>query len=223
VIADYSQMELRIAAEISKDQTMLNAYSNGIDLHRLTASIITGKSIEKITKDERQAAKVVNFGLIFGMGAEGLMNYAREKYSVQMTIQEANDFRSRFLTAYKGIDTWQKRTGNTLCQETRTLGNRRRIWAAPAPLTELLNTPIQGTAADIVKKALCLLPERLKYTKAKLVGCVHDEIILEAPELNAEKASNILEETMIEAGKCYLKKIPVEVEVSVADSWAGKK
>lgn len=222
MIADYSQMELRIAAEICKDQTMINAFSRRLDLHRLTAAIISGKEMEQITKDERQAAKAVNFGLIFAMGAEGLMNYAREKYGVQMTLQEANDFRSRYFSTYKGIRAWHKKVGNTPCQETRTIGNRRRIWAAPAPLTELLNTSIQGTAADIVKKALSLLPERLRDTEAKLIGCVHDEIILEVQEFHAEKASKILKDTMIEAGKYYLKEVPVEVDVSIADSWAGK-
>jgi DNA polymerase-1 len=221
-MADYSQIELRIAAEITGDETMINAYQNALDLHRFTASIVIGKSVDQVTKQERQAAKAVNFGLIFAMGADGLMNYAKDKYGVEMTIMEAQNFRTRFFSVYQGIGAWHKRVGNIVSQETRTLGHRRRIWTKRAPLTELLNTPIQGTAADIVKNALSLLPERLIDTEAKLIGCVHDEIILEVQEFKAEKASKILEETMIEAGKYYLKKIPIEVEVFVSDSWAGK-
>jgi DNA polymerase-1 len=222
IMADYSQIELRIAADITGDETMIKAYQNGLDLHKLTASIIIGKPVDLVTKKERQAAKAVNFGLIYAMGAEGLMNYAKEKYGVQMKLQQANDFRARFFSVYQGISAWHERVGNTVSQKARTLGHRQRIWTERAPLTQLLNTPIQGSAADIIKKALSLLPKKLKITGSKLIACVHDEIILEVPELFAKEASLILEETMIEAGKYYLKKVPVEVDVSIADSWAGK-
>ena len=114
------------------------------------------------------------------------------------------------------------RVGNTVSQEARTLGHRKRIWTERAPLTQLLNTPIQGSAADIIKKALSLLPQRLKITGSKLIACVHDEIILEVPEPSAKEISLILEQTMIEAGNYYLKKVPVEVDFSIADSWAEK-
>ena len=222
IIADYSQIELRIAAEITGDKTMIKAYQNGLDLHRLTASIIIGKSVDLVTKRERQAAKAVNFGLIFAMGAEGLMNYAKEKYGVQMTLLQANDFCARFFSVYQGISAWHERVGNTVSQEARTLGHRKRIWTERAPLTQLLNTPIQGTAADIIKMALSLLPQRLKMTGSKVIACVHDEIILEVTDPCAKETSLILEQTMIEAGNYYLKKVPVEVDLSIADSWAGK-
>ena len=107
-------------------------------------------------------------------------------------------------------------------QETRTLGNRRRLWNGHARLTELLNTPVQGTAADIIKKALALLPTKLQVTGSKIIACVHDEIVLEVPESCGKETSIILEQTMIQAGNYYLKKVPIEVDVSIADSWAGK-
>ncbi len=92
----------------------------------------------------------------------------------------------------------------------------------PAKITELLNTPVQGTSADITKKALCLLPQRLLGVGARIIGTVHDEIILEVNEKMANDAAAILESTMIEAGKAYLSKVLVEMEVTIAETWAEK-
>lgn len=92
----------------------------------------------------------------------------------------------------------------------------------PPPITELFNTPVQGTAADITKKALALLPPRLGGTGAKIIGTVHDEILLEAPEEKADEAGRILRKAMMDAGRTYLSKVPVEVEVKIVESWAGK-
>lgn len=222
IMADYSQIELRIAAEVTGDETMIKAYQIGLDLHRLTASIILGKPVDLVTKQERQAAKAVNFGLIFAMGAEGLMNYAQNIYGVHLTIQQAQDFIGRFFGAYQGIANWHRNARESLAHETRTLGNRRRLWNASAPLTEILNTPIQGTSADILKRALSLLPGALTVTDSRIIACVHDEIILETPTNNAEEASHILVQTMIAAGEYYLKNVSVDVDVTVSDNWAGK-
>lgn len=222
VIGDYSQMELRIAAEISNDNKMIQAFTKNIDLHKLTAAIVTGQNIGQVGPAERQAAKAVNFGLIFAMGAESLMNYARETYGVEMTLQNAQRFRERFFDAYKGLSEWHQMVASSPSQETRTKSNRRRLWNGAAPLTELLNAPIQGTASDILKGALVLLHEKLNDTGSKIIACIHDEIILETLDRDSSWAAGILEETMVAAGKLYLKKIPVEVEVSISDSWAGK-
>jgi DNA polymerase I-like protein with 3'-5' exonuclease and polymerase domains len=222
VIGDYSQMELRIAAEISQDPRMIQAYSQNVDLHKLTAAIVTGKQMQQVTGDERQAAKAINFGLIYAMGAEGLLIYARNTYGVKVSIEQAQDFRRRYFDFYAGIANWHKEVDNSRLQETRTLGNRRRVWKDSPPLTELLNTPVQGTSADILKRALCLLSEALQDTDSKIIGCVHDEIILEVPEENAFEVSILLKQKMVEAGQHYLKKISVELDVAVADNWAGK-
>lgn len=162
MIADYSQIELRIAAEISQDKRMIDAYQKGEDLHRLTASLVTGKSIADITKDERSAAKAVNFGLIYAMGAKTLKEYSLNNYGVSMTLQQAKEFRSKFFLAYQGISRWHKDVKRKVTRETRTLGNRRREWMDSPKITELLNSPVQGTSADITKKALCILQERSK-------------------------------------------------------------
>jgi DNA polymerase I-like protein with 3'-5' exonuclease and polymerase domains len=222
IIADYSQIELRIVAEITGDETMIKAYQNDMDLHRMTAAIITGKHLEKISKSERQAAKAVNFGLIYAMGAEGLMTYAQNTYGVCLTIQQARNFICRFFNAYSGIARWHRDNRESTSSETRTLSGRRRLWKYTSPITEKLNTPIQGTSADILKKALSILPNSLSGTRSKIVACVHDEIVLEIPVDHAKEASRILVQTMITAGEQYLKKVPVEVDVTISDNWADK-
>lgn len=222
VIADYSQIELRIAAEISQDRMMIDAYSKGLDLHQLTASLVTGKQIGQITKEERQAAKAVNFGLIYAMGADGLRAYAKETYGVNMTKDLALIFRQRFFAGYQGLANWHRLTGLKPAFEVRTLSGRRRQWQFPAKITELLNTPVQGTSADILKVALAQLPEALAGTGAKIIGCIHDEVILEVPEDRTEEAAGILKDVMEAAGRKYLKRVPVLAEPSIANSWAEK-
>jgi len=223
IIADYSQIELRIAAEISQDRRMIDAYQKGEDLHRLTASLVTGKSIAEITKDERSAAKAVNFGLIYAMGAKTLKEYSLNNYGVSMTLQQAKEFRSKFFSAYQGISQWHQDVQLKVERETRTLGNRRREWGEGfVNVAELLNTPVQGTSADITKRALSILQERSQGSGIRIVGCIHDEIIIEAPIANTETAAGILKDSMIDAGKIYLKEVPIVVDVSVADNWYQK-
>jgi DNA polymerase I-like protein with 3'-5' exonuclease and polymerase domains len=223
VIADYSQIELRIVAEISQDQRMIEAYQKGEDLHRLTAALVIGKSITDITKDERSAAKAVNFGLIYAMGAKTLKEYSLNNYGVSMTLQQAKEFRGKFFSAYQGVSKWHQDVQLKAEKETRTLGNRRREWGEGfVNIAELLNTPVQGTSADITKKALCILQNRLQDSRIKIIGCIHDEIITEAPVAETETAVQILRESMIDAGEMYLKNVPVLVDVSVADNWYEK-
>ena len=223
IIADYSQIELRIAAEISKDPVMIEAYSKGQDLHTLTASIITGKPAEEVTKNDRQLAKAVNFGLIYGAGAETLRDYAKSNYDIDLTLKDAEHFRRKFFKLYRGLSRWHDRVNSRQEYVTHTLGGRYRKFNRKYKykLTDRLNSPVQGTGADILKKALVLLRPQIKCL-AKLVHIVHDEIILETPAERAEEVKKILEETMIEAGQYYIKMVPVEVEGNICDSWAEK-
>jgi DNA polymerase-1 len=222
VVADYSQIELRVAAELSGDRRMIEAYQNDEDLHRLTAALIADKSLDQVKKSERQAAKAVNFGLIYAMGAKGLAEYAYNNYGVQMSLKQAETFRKRYFEAYQGIARWHGAIKRRLPREMRTMGDRLRRWQDEPKLTELLNTPVQGTAADITKAALAKLPIALKETGARLIGTVHDEILLEAPEGKAEQAAQILQQAMEQAGQRYLKKVPVKAEVAIALNWAEK-
>lgn len=222
IIADYSQIQLRIAAEISKDKRMIKAFKKRKDLHRLTASLITGKELDQVTDEDRKAAKAVNFGLIFGMGAKGLQAYAQESYGVTLSEKRSRAFRERFFESYPDLAGWTRQIWEDKPKEARTLSGRRRQWQEQAKLTELCNTPIQGTEADIVKEALARLVKRLEHIGAKIVGCIHDEILVEAPEDSAEEVAKTLKKTMEKAGGKYLKKVPVVAEVKVASSWAEK-
>jgi len=131
-------------------------------------------------------------------------------------------FRNTFFESYSGIATWHHTLKVGASRETRTLTGRRRAWTETPKITALYNTPVQGTAADITKKALGLLPKRLADTGAEIIGTVHDEIIREVPEKMADYAAAILRETMIKAGEAYLSRVPVEVEVTIADTRAEK-
>lgn len=221
VIADYSQIELRVAAAISRDPVMIKAYKNNEDLHRETAAVLIGKKPSEITKEERQLAKAVNFGLLFAMGARGLSNYAESGYGVKMSVKEAQEFIERFFNHYTGLKYLKRRVGLSSQHEVRTLSGRRYLLSEDTGLSVKLNIPVQGTAADLLKIALGRLPRALEDTGAMIVAIVHDEIILEVPESAAEKAKRILVEVMEGAGD-GLMDVPLVAEATIADSWAGK-
>jgi len=220
VVADYSQIELRVAAEITQDSRMITAYKNEEDLHKLTASLMLNKSIDMITKKERQAAKAVNFGLIYAMGAEGLKQYATGSYGVDMTIEQANEFRWRFFKAYTGIQKWHYNLKKNPPIESRSLTGRKFTFNSNAGLAALSNTPVQGTAADIAKKALGLLVDRLKGSETHIVGIIHDEILLETLDEKANEIAILLKSTMEEAGNSILKKVPCKADVNISQNWA---
>jgi DNA polymerase-1 len=228
VKADYSQIELRIAAKISGDERMLEAYERGDDLHTITARGITGK--EEITKEKRKLAKAVNFGLLYGQGAEGLRNYARGSYGVEMDLEEAKRYRKRFFETYPGIKGWHEREwhelkrGNT---ETCTLTGRRRTGIKS--FNERVNSPVQGTGADGLKLALALLYEqRDGYPGAVPILAVHDEIVVECGKDRAKEVQIWLEGAMKEGMEAVLNSpgvegpsVPVEVEIESSRSWGG--
>jgi DNA polymerase I len=219
VIGDYSQIELRVAAQITQDDRMIKAFREGQDLHVLTASLITGKPLGDITKEERQQAKAVNFGLAFGMGSKGLARYARTEYGLTMSEEQADTFKRKFFEGYPGLRVWHRKNGVTQPEETRTPSGRRRRWADKAPFTQLLNSPVQGLAADCTKKAFSMLPAALTGTGARLIGTVHDEIIIEAPEGRAKEVAQILKVVMEKAAGAYIRDVPVVADVSITDSW----
>jgi DNA polymerase-1 len=224
VIADYSQIELRIAAKISGDKEMLNAYAEGRDLHTLTARSLTGR--EEVTKDDRKLAKAVNFGLLYGMGAKGLRSYALRSYGVELSLEEAALYRRRFFQTYPGLKSWhddERRAWQRGGTETRTLTGRRRMDVQR--LTDRLNAPVQGTAADGLKLALALLWERrTECPGAEPIIACHDEVVVECDEDRGEEAKRWLEKAMIEGMEAVLHSMdevdaPVEVEARIARSW----
>jgi DNA polymerase I len=228
VIADYSQIELRIAAKISGDQEMLSAYAEGRDLHTLTAQSLTGR--EEITKDDRKLAKAVNFGLLYGMGAKGLRVYALKSYGVDMSLDEAALYRRRYFETYPGLKRWhdnERRAWLRSGTETRTLTGRRR--KDVERLTDRLNAPVQGTGADGLKLALSLLWERRDECPGAvpIIVC-HDEVVVECNADKAEEAKEAkewLDQAMNDGMDAVVNvtepHIHIEVEASVFKTWVG--
>eukprot|EP00916_Digyalum_oweni_P026416 GHVL01043404.1.p1 GENE.GHVL01043404.1~~GHVL01043404.1.p1 ORF type:complete len:1456 (+),score=379.99 GHVL01043404.1:481-4368(+) len=222
VIADFSQIELRIAAEISKDKKMIEAYQQGLDLHKLTASLVTGKPLEQINKSDRQLAKAVNFGLIYGMSPWKFKEYAATSYGVAMSTQDARKFHKAYFESYKGVAEWHSKARLLRSRCTRTLSGRRAEFIEWS-FTRSLNYPVQGTSADMTKDALASMLGALReFPNSKVVMCVHDEILVETPANYADQVLKILEHEMVTAGQKYLKVVPCVAEGAAGDSWAEK-
>jgi DNA polymerase-1 len=225
VKADWSQIELRIAAVLADDHNMLAAFRSGEDLHKLTAAKVLGISLDQVGKEHRQLAKALNFGLLYGMGAKRLQGNAATEYKVSLTESQASAHRKRFFSAYPGLARWHAHTGARLEEEaeleTRTLTGRRR--QGISKYTVALNSPVQGTGADGLKLALARLYEhRAEVPDAQLIACVHDEIVAECPEEGAAQTATWLKHHMIAAMTEIIgDSVPVEVETTIGRDWAG--
>jgi DNA polymerase-1 len=219
VKADYSQIELRIAAVIAQETRMLHAYQQGEDLHVVTAASVLGRANGAVSSEDRQAAKALNFGLIYGMGADTLREHAASGYGVHLTPQQAVQFRERFFGTYPGLRRWH-RSQREGAVDTRTLAGRRRIGVGR--FTEKLNAPVQGSGADGLKAALALLWEtRHECPSAVPVLCVHDEVVLECDATEAEHARDWLVACMVQGMQSVLTQVPVVVEAKVICDWSG--
>ena len=204
VVADYSQIELRIAALMADDRVMLDAFRTGTDLHRLTASLIAGVPMDSVTSEMRSKAKAIAFGILYGMGAEGLQKYAASSFGVSMSREEAIRARNAFFDSYRGIKHWRDkrqavgrhdRTVTTVGGLIRDMGREPKGWS----LQQALNTPIQGSAAEVLLEALARLPQALEGLDAHLIHHVHDEIVLEVNHRDVETAKLALKQAMVEA------------------------
>ena len=229
ITADYSQIELRIMAEVSEDPAFLKAFQEDTDLHTLTASQMFRVPLSKVDKDKRFQAKSINFGLMYGRGPTSL------SYQIGLGVEEARKLLDVYFASYKKVKRWLDDTGRRAVREkaVRTLGGRRRMFALPErahPEYDRLisgierqgkNMPIQGTSADITKYALAFIYRELlkRNLDAYLIHTVHDEIVAEAREDVASEAAKLIEEQMIRAGEKLLKKVPVKVEVHISDCW----
>jgi DNA polymerase-1 len=218
--ADYSQIELRIAAELTGDGRMLAAYRGGEDLHTVTAAAVLGRSLDAVRPEDRQAAKALNFGLLYGMGATRLQENAAQDYGVVLTEGDARRFRAAWKAMYPDVAAWQRRQPEGAI-ETRTLAGRRRL--AVERYTFKLNSPVQGTGADGLKLALALLWERRAgCPSAAPVLCVHDEIVVECDAQDAEPARIWLETAMRDGMQPWLPRVPVVVEGAISTDWSMK-
>jgi DNA polymerase-1 len=219
VKADYSQIELRIVAQVSQDAVLLGAYREGADVHLRTAAAVMGVDHGAVGKQQRQLAKALNFGLLYGMGAPRLKDYAAGTYGVTLTDEQAQTFRERWFQTYPGLRRWHRLQPDRTI-ETRTLAGRRRLGVQN--FVDKLNLPIQGTGADILKLALARLWEdRTAEPSACPVLCVHDEIVLECDAGRAEAVAAWLKRHMEAAGAELVPQVPVVADVIVAADWSG--
>ncbi len=236
VRADLNQMELRVLAAIigdaTGDESMLDVFRAGGDLHVNTAEAITGRKVEK-GDPARQRAKVVNFGLSFGMGPKRFLEMAREDYGVVMSLEEAKEAKRKLQEAYPGIGWWHDREAEECREgnfETRTLLGRRRVvepdHEGKPKFTERLNAPVQGTAADILKLAMSHLWEsREGYPGALPILTAHDEVVIECDEEAAPEVARWLSDTLRRAVADVLGygELAGEdaVETSIVEAWGA--
>ena len=215
VIADYSQIELRVMACLSKDKRLIESFVKGDDLHKKTAAMILGKATEEVSDDERKIAKTANFGLIYGMSAASLSRKVKVKYGLSMSLEEAIIFRNKYFRTYSGVLGFQDKMLKS--DEIVTAGGRH--WTnLEAGSIRKYNYPVQGTAAEGLKEALAILLSRIKENWL-LVNVVHDEIVLEVPEKEADSAAEVLEESMIEGMRRLIQDVPVIVDVKSSEHW----
>ena len=225
--ADYSQIELRILAHVSGDEHLRDAFARGADIHRETAARVLHKAPEDVTHDERSMAKMVNFGLAYGMSDFGLSSRAG------ISRAEAKEFIDNYFATYSGISYYMLHIKELARQQgwvSTLLGRRRFIPELRMSNPSLrgagermaINMPIQGTAADIIKIAMIRLPERLRAAglQARLLLQVHDELVLEVPRGEVEAAAPILRATMEGALKLD---VPLTVDVKVGDDWESMR
>lgn len=221
--ADYSQIELRVLAHLANDKIMQQAFLNGDDIHTITASQVFNQPVEWVTPELRSRAKAVNFGIVYGIGAFSLSK------DTGVSVAEAKRYIDAYLAKYSGVDAFMKRTAENAAKNlyVETMFGRRRyipeinaankiVQAAAKRIA--MNTPIQGTAADIIKLAMIKVYKRLEAEKlpARLILQVHDELIVEAEESCAEKAAEILKEEM---EGCVKMAVPLTADVKIGKTW----
>ena len=227
VDADYSQIELRILAHMSGDQRLIDAYRDAEDIHRLTASQVFHVPLEEVTPQLRRNAKAVNFGIVYGISAFGLSE------DLSISRKEANEYIHKYFETYPDV----KRFLDRLVAEGKEKGYVTTIFGRRRPIPELksanfmqrafgervaMNSPIQGTAADIMKIAMIRVDRALREEglKSRIILQVHDELLIEAPAAEAEKAAEILRREMSGAAEFS---VPLEVDVNTGDSWFDTK
>ena len=223
IIADYSQIELRILAEFSGDRAFINAFNSGADLHRVTAAEVFNTSVDQVTKEQRDFAKRLNFGVVYGIGAQ------RFSLMTGLSLGDAENVLRKYFATYRQLDTYLHEAANRAVRERQARTGSGRLVRfrydeqdrQQVSMTKRngKNTPIQGTSADILKRALRLLKDELSGTNAQIVNIIHDEIVVEADASNAEDISRKVERTMQAAAEEYLKTVPVKVETEIADEW----
>ena len=223
ISADYSQIELRIMAHLSKDKNLTHAFNNNLDIHSATAAEVFGVNLEDVTQDQRRSAKAINFGLMYGMSAFGLTR------QLDIPRAEAQKYLDTYFERYTGVKDYIANTkaqakedmfvetimGRRLYLNEINAGNGLRRQAAERAA---INAPLQGSAADIIKKAMIDIQDFLEkeMPKVKVIMQVHDELIFEAPKENAEEVLSTMKGMMEKAVKLD---IPLIADAAIGDNW----
>ena len=223
VIADYSQIELRILADWSQDTALVKALISGEDLHCVTASQMFGIPLDQVSKEQRAAAKQLNYGIMYGLGAQGLA--AR----INASVEESEGLIKKYFAAYSGVAAWLREAADRAVRdkENRTRSGRLITFSYDATdrsqvaATQRLgkNAPIQGSSADITKRALALLYESLRGIDARIVNCIHDEIVVEVAADQAEECAVVVGREMEAAAREFIRSVPVTVDTVIEDAW----
>ena len=225
--ADYSQIELRVLAHIASDAVMQRAFISGMDIHTVTASQVFGVEPEQVTPLQRRHAKAVNFGIVYGISEFSLAD------DIGVSRYEAKDYINSYLSNYRGVRDYMKQVVEDARRDgyTKTLyGRRRSIPELTSTNFNIrqgaeriaLNTPIQGTAADLIKLAMIGVHKALKeqYPEAKLLLQVHDELIVECPEAMAAQVAALVSQTMQQVAELS---VPLLAEAKWGKSWYEAK
>ncbi len=226
VVADYSQIEMRILADMANDEALLKAFRSGADLHRTTASQMLKIPLADISPRQREGAKGLNYGLVYGMGAEGLASRLR------INVQEAQGMIDRYFEAYSGVARFLHNAAESAVRDRFSRTASGRMWKFSLDTNDRSqlaalrrvgkNAPIQGTASDIFKRAMRLLDDSLLGLDARIVNSIHDELVVECDAAIAEEVKEIVRHEMIAGAKEFLPRVPVEVEVVISDAWLKK-
>ena len=224
ISADYSQIELRIMAHLSQDESLLNAFAHDKDIHRVTAGEILGKAESEVTNEERRRAKAVNFGLIYGMSAFGLSK------QINIPRKEAQFYIDRYFERYPGVQQYMEQTRQLAAEQgyVETLSGRRLYLPKIRSTNGIekrgaeraaINAPMQGTAADIIKTAMIKMSKWIKNQSAdniKMVMQVHDELVFEVKDAFVEQYCTEIKKIM---ENCYKLSVPLKVDVGIGNNW----
>jgi DNA polymerase I-like protein with 3'-5' exonuclease and polymerase domains len=239
VVSDYSSFEMRILAELSRDDKMIRALNEGLDIHSYTASLMFDKPYTDNFKKEypelRQMAKPIGFGLMYGMGAMGLVSQVYAWTGRDITVEEGEDLIRRYFASYPGVKDFLDRSAKDAVRKgwSTTPAGRKRWYRMPDKLDpdynrkisaikrEAKNHPIQGTNADAIKYALVFVQDRIdkENIDGAIVSTVHDEIVCEVREDQAEDFAKVLSDEMVRAGELFLKKVKIKSDPFVGDVW----
>jgi DNA polymerase I len=226
VDADYSQIELRLAAKRMNVPTLIEAFGQGQDIHALTGSYIYDCKIEELKPDQRKLGKILNLGLIYGMGAEKFRLNAAKKFNVYLSWERAKELREMFFSLYPEIAEYHsscRRWWQQGQQQAQSSLGRVNIWSSKSPkLNQIINYPIQADCADILKRAISswYIESVAQGLDAHLVLTAYDQLVIEARKDIGDRVAQVLERVMVEAGRDILAPIPVVVDIKKGKYWS---